>query len=1541
MAFEPGGRADKLGNRYEGRWVAKQLLRLLNEDINSVTIEAIGDDERGVDLWIELTIGKRLAQQCKARNQSKEYWTVADLNNRGILRYLQYQLDRKPDIEYVLISGVPATQIGDICDSARNSNDNPKDFYQYQIKKVGETRTKPFSQFCSGLCLNSENPQDLAKAHNYLKRTRFELFPYDDNTWQDLLTSASFLLTDKPEKVIATLATYAENQDRLGQPIYRQELASYLEAHYIYPKNLAYDHRISPTITRLQREFEESIEPALINKKLIHREESDECLKALTEFGIVILHGTAGTGKSGVLYELTCKLKNIPWLPICLDRRMPQNTAKHFGENMGLPDSPAHCLAAMAGERFCVLILDQLDDIRWTSSHSANALDVCKELVSQVVSFRRERKSISVVLSCRTFDLQHDPEIRNWLNAKQDNRWTNIEVKSLTESSVLKIVGVAFENMTQRQKDILSNPQNLSMWVELSEQEKLMPFHSVAALMREFWRFKKEKMARSDISINDINNALDTVVDYLEKEIKLSAPVRIVSKSSPKAVEALRSHGIILEQNKLINFCHQSYLDFLIAERLLTEIMDKDGSILNWLDVKDRQTLFRREQLRQTLALLSEESPGKFLETVKAILSSERVRFHIKHLVLELTGQIEDVSDALFGYFIQLLKNYYWLPHIIETVFYGHPVFIQNLIQQGTIANWLKSDNETYINQALWLLRSVAEKIPDHVTEQLVPFVESGEKWQQRILNTISWHIEKDSDAMFDLRLQLARKGVVSDLVNWRVLCAKHPLRALQLIETILSTWQTDKDSSILKQRARLGNWYEQDFQALSEAAECYPQETWDLFMPHIERLTSINVPSYGDRLRKWKRKIVLSKDSTNIARGTVELTILAGKKLAKERTEMLLERTKPLENSLSLIIQGIIMEVYTHLPEQYADIGISWLLADLNRLGLGNGYNEPKWIPASRLIKALSPHCSQVLFIRLEHEIVHYHSPDEKQLAEYYLTGWKKGKFKHYWRQAQYFLLPAFSADRIVNSTANLISVLKRRFDGYNESDFLRRPKSSGGWIGSKLDKNLKQISDSSWIDIIRNKDLKVESSPDKWKVDKDHIVTADIEQFSRSLSKIAKRFPERFGQLALQFPEDTHPSYVSAIIDAMVLVKPDSDVPEDEKSAWEPAKIDTVIAVLNRFCNINEREFAMSFCKLIRSRASETWPDSAIKQLLYFATSHSDLEPGKLNVHCDKTAAEASVEMLFQNTINCVRGVAAEAIGALLWHHSDWLDKLKPGIESLITDHHPAVRMAAINALLPVLNIDRAQAVTWFCKACEQDERVSASPYAANFLSYTISKFSNQLCSVIYKMVNSTFPDVAEHGAKYATAYCLSYGLFTNEVELCSTGTIPQRKGVAHIAARFITDDKYSKKCQKLIEPFFNDPDKEVRTETASLFNDKFFNLPESYSLAVKFVKSKAFADDTFHFMHCLQNYKHSLLQYHEIIFAICNELSTTLLAASRDFQTSIVHGTRDISPLLLRLYEQAQGQKPDIACRCLDVWDVFFEKRVGITRELTKAI
>ena len=147
MAFEPGGMADKLGNRYEGRWVAKQLLRLLNEEIESVTVELIGPNEQGVDLLVIKKDGVRQLQQCKARFGSLESWSVKVLTAKGILGHLKNHLRRDPQQEFALVSAIPSQTFMDICDSARHSNDNPQNFFRYQIYEVGEERRNAFKDY--------------------------------------------------------------------------------------------------------------------------------------------------------------------------------------------------------------------------------------------------------------------------------------------------------------------------------------------------------------------------------------------------------------------------------------------------------------------------------------------------------------------------------------------------------------------------------------------------------------------------------------------------------------------------------------------------------------------------------------------------------------------------------------------------------------------------------------------------------------------------------------------------------------------------------------------------------------------------------------------------------------------------------------------------------------------------------------------------------------------------------------------------------------------------------------------------------------------------------------------------------------------------------------------------------------------------------------------------------------------------------------------------------------------------------------------------
>lgn len=95
-----------------------------------------------------------------------------------------------------------------------------------------------------------------------------------------------------------------------------------------------------------------------------------------------------------------------------MDKRVPSGCAEKWGMDLGLPDSIAHTLNGIAKNENAVIILDQLDALRWTQSHSRDALIVCSEIIQQVKELNQARnKKISMVLVCRTYDLENDNNI--------------------------------------------------------------------------------------------------------------------------------------------------------------------------------------------------------------------------------------------------------------------------------------------------------------------------------------------------------------------------------------------------------------------------------------------------------------------------------------------------------------------------------------------------------------------------------------------------------------------------------------------------------------------------------------------------------------------------------------------------------------------------------------------------------------------------------------------------------------------------------------------------------------------------------------------------------------------------------------------------------------------------------------------------------------------------------------------------------------------------------------------------------------------------
>jgi hypothetical protein len=185
-------------------------------------------------------------------------------------------------------------------------------------------------------------------------------------------------------------------------------------------------------------------------------------------------------------------------------------------------------------------------------------------------------------------------------------------------------------------------------------------------------------------------------------EISIPSPL---AAGNPQIRDILTSYGILQQSASRINFCHQRYVDHLIAERLLNQIYTGKGSVLSWLGTKEKQSLVRREQLRQVLAMLSEESPSDFLAHARELLESIEVRFHLKHLILGIIGLLPEIKGDISQYYHELLEIAYWREHILETVIYGHFPWVLTLLEAGILSEWLSSQEEPTINRALWLLR--------------------------------------------------------------------------------------------------------------------------------------------------------------------------------------------------------------------------------------------------------------------------------------------------------------------------------------------------------------------------------------------------------------------------------------------------------------------------------------------------------------------------------------------------------------------------------------------------------------------------------------------------------------------------------------------------------------------------------------------------------------------------------------------------------------------------------------------------------------------
>jgi hypothetical protein len=113
------------------------------------------------------------------------------------------------------------------------------------------------------------------------------------------------------------------------------------------------------------------------------------------------------------------------------------------------------------------------------------------------------------------------------------------------------------------------------------------------------------------------------------------------------------------------------------------------------------------------------------------------------------------------------------------------------------------------------------------------------------------------------------------------------------------------------------------------------------------------------------------------------------------------------------------------------------------------------------------------------------------------------------------------------------------------------------------------------------------------------------------------------------------------------------DTQPPGDHKQReeWQAATAQEIEAVVDHFDDLAEdREFATALCSNIVRRSTEPWSVRTYEWLVKIAMTHPHPREGEYSVYSGGKPGRSEPDVL-STSINCVRGVAAEAIQAILF--------------------------------------------------------------------------------------------------------------------------------------------------------------------------------------------------------------------------------------------------------------------------------------------------
>jgi len=854
---------------------------------------------------------------------------------------------------------------------------------------------------------------------------------------------------------------------------------------------------------------------------------------------------------------------------------------------------------------------------------------------------------------------------------------------------------------------------------------------------------------------------------------------------------------------------------------------------------------------------------------------------------------------------------------------------------RGLVAEWLSSANDGLVEVALQFCRWWANQRGDQIAGLLTPYLCRPDPWPRRVGAILPFNLAEDTAALFWMRLRLIGAGIFERHLMAQELAEQHSERLIDLLEAHLDYRHAHPEESDTVPPGERDFPYfipVHELEHLQKVADALSEPFWARLVVLIIRACDagredrnrwhLDSPFFHDRIWSPERRRWTEEWRTDLLR----LVARAGARSVTEDPVAFASRFATTLNHSGLSVQYLVGLALAGAGAPAADVAINWLIENPHRLSLPDE-RGCRWGIAMRLIRQHAAECSAANYSRLEQTILSYHDPDERRSVEWQLTCIRQGRAirPNHYGLAQHALLPSLPVDRMSDTARSELGVYERKFQrpAVEYSDgYLGRVRSIVGPIPPQ---RIDRISDRGWLEIIRK-------AARRWgeyrNLDDRSVADTTADAYAQLLGQQSRWEPQRFAALVQRIPPDTDPAFLSAVIYGLAATTP----PNAECPVWQPATDEQVAQVTEHVGYRVEGEIGRSLCWLIRHRAQAISKAECLEILCRYAVEHPNPAP-------DWTLSEGSEPDNEAAAINCTRGIALGAIGQVLFAQPTLAESLVDVLRRGGADQLPAVRIAAIEAYIPILNTDRDRAVELFLSACDGSEAILGAWRVSEFIRCAQWSHYSQMEPLLQQMANSSLPAVATAGAIWVTNGWLSDQAKWEDIEPYVYGSSAQRLGVATAAAHNCHEPTLSARCCELLSVLMDDPDVGVQDRlTEFLRQVDVLRQPAMRPVAIRFASSLGFARHPSWLIESLRSHPESLIPLAPVFEAICDRLVTDLASVSRSRVNRIGFDLARFVPLVLRLYEQAE-QVRDWRLRdaCLDWWDRLLEARMGGTGQL----